>query len=398
MKFTLYRIINALVIFASSFLLALYFGAQLWSDAVYLQTIITFLPLLTFGYNEGFGLWLPSNTYHHKKLFNLVSISCFITSIIFLVLLVFVSLDILDGLFLVLPFGMFGALLFSLSRMYFRGVGDLKGLSKLYITNSLLIILASVVSLAFNSPVVFVLMYSISQMLSFYICVLLKLKVSMSEIINVSIVKFKFSYLMARKGISVLLSGVLFEAILNIDKYIVLTSDIESELGVVGIALVVSKGVIMIISIINTINYRPMNSCIDRREKGELITNIRKQVLVGLLCSLCAFTAYIALISTSYFVDSFPSFSSLNIYALGQSGIVMVFAFIIPMSTFMNFYYGGTVYFKGLLKILIVMFVMAIYCSFVGCNIIYYYMASVIILTIYASKTIWNIKSEVNKW
>ena len=139
LTFLVCRLINAAAISISIIGLALYFGAESWSSVVLIQTISAFLPFMSFGYNEGFGLRLPFREQLSTKLVPLLLINVVLSVFLTVVLLfgyLFYSFPIY---YFILPLALVAILTFSLVRIYFRSLGAITQLSRLYLINAIMV-------------------------------------------------------------------------------------------------------------------------------------------------------------------------------------------------------------------------------------------------------------------
>ncbi|KAB0302256.1 hypothetical protein F2Z80_14470 [Vibrio fortis] len=341
MSFAFYRLCNAIVVFSSSMTLALHFGSGVWANIVLLQTISVFLPLLSFGYSEGYGVTLPFKSNYKNRYYLLYSANFIIASLVFIFLFLTGFIIKVETQYYILPFLMFGLVSFSLSRIELRARGELKLLSKLYLANTSILILCWISSYIFDNEYLYIIGVALSQIASSLMIRnihghIFKYKKSLKS-------GLKFIIEMQKKGFLILASGLLFEAILNFDRFylIFLKEDDIDVLGLLGLALVLTKGVFMLLSIINTINYKNISELISTRNSTALGNNLFMQISKGVLISLVLYAIFFLIATTDVFVINYPSYSGVHEYILGQSLIMIAFAFLIPISTFSNLAFGG---------------------------------------------------------
>ena len=398
MSFIVFRLFNAAAVSLSIIFLALHFGAQEWSAIVYMQTISVFLPFLTFGYNEGFGVFLPLKSHLSPKIGSLISMNAVMGLFLgFVLLIIDIFVDI-PNYYYILPLTLWGILNFSLSRIYLRGTGNIALLGRLYIINSLLVLASAGISYAAGDPYLFLLCFSIAQIMSCLFIFSFKRDYIRSIKFTVSNRVITFIGIMSKRGLPLMYAGLLFEVIMNADRLYVVLLNNELNLALLGVALTISKGIFMILSIINTLFYKKMADLILVENRELLTRGILRQVGAGLLSSCLLVIVFTSITSSEIFRTQFPSYDGLSAYIFWQGAFIVFFSIIVPLSTFCNLKLGGGVYFLVILVVSVLMLVLAAVLVQFGFSIWKFYMLSCVFLASLAIYLSYRVRQELLSW
>jgi O-antigen/teichoic acid export membrane protein len=397
-KFLVCRLINAAAISISIIGLALYFGAEGWTSVVLIQTISVFLPFMSFGYNEGFGVRLPLREQLSTKLVALFVINVLLAIVLLIALLTVSLIYSFSADYFILPLALAAILTFSLMRIYLRGLGKLVQLSWLYLINATLVFGSAFGAVLMQEPLWFLIFFHVSQLISCIFVILLVDKSIFSGVRKSLHGLWRFIFVMSRRGLPIMYAGLLFEVVMNADRlYIILASN-KGALSLVGVALTISKGSFMILSVINTSHYKTMANLIRKRNRVILARNLRNQIFWGFMASFVALCFSFTVTNSRFFFEMYPSYSGVATYILWQGLYISLFAVIVPLSTFCNLYYGGKVYFTAMLSISIVSVIFAVITASIDLSIWTFYAASCLGLALVAGNLFFRVKRELVKW
>lgn len=396
--FLLSRLINAAAISVSIIGLALYFGAQLWAPVVLLQTISVFLPFISLGYNEGFGLRLPFRDKLSRKLAPLLLMNAVLSVILAIALFSLYFFYNFPFYYFILPLALFATLNFSLVRIYLRGVGKIDQLSWLYLINSTLVFASAYGTYVVQEPVWFLLFFHFSQVLSSVIVVLwmdiplgLEIKKSLKGVCG-------FILAMSKRGFPLMCNFVLFEMFMNADRLYIALSENTLALSLVGVALTISRGSYMILSVINTSHYKIMANLIQDRNKKMLTRNLIHQISFGFVFALVALFIFYAVTNSNVFLERYSSYRGISNHIFWQGIYIVLFSIIVPLSTFCNLYCGGKFYFTNMLMVSAFSSSCAIITANLDMSISAFYSVSCVGLAIVAARLLRKIRWELTEW
>jgi O-antigen/teichoic acid export membrane protein len=397
-RFLVSRLINAAAISVSVIGLALYFGAESWAPVVLLQTISIFLPFLSFGYNEGFGLRLPFRDKLTRKLVPLLLVNTVLSLIVAIALFSFYLFYKLPLFYFILPLALFAILNFSLVRIYLRGIGNIAQLSWLYLVNSTLVFASAYGTYALQDPVFFLLFFHLSQVLSSVIVALWIDLPSGAEIKKSLKGVCGFILAMSKRGFPLMCNFVLFEIFMNADRLHIVLSDNTLALSLVGVALTISRGSYMILSVINTSYYKIMANLLQERNKNMLKRNLIHQISFGLIFSLVVLFIFYTVTNSNFFLERYSSYNGISNHIFWQGLYIVLFSIIVPLSTFCNLYYGGTFYFTNMLMVSAFSASCAIITANFHLGIWVFYSVSCMGLVIVATRLLSKVRRELTKW
>tara|TARA_B110000967_G_scaffold159462_1_gene165077 strand:- start:368 stop:1573 length:1206 start_codon:yes stop_codon:yes gene_type:complete len=398
LTFLVCRLINAAAISISIIGLALYFGAESWSSVVLIQTISAFLPFMSFGYNEGFGLRLPFREQLSKKLVPLLLINVVLSVFLTVVLLFGYLFYSFPTYYFILPLALVAILTFSLVRIYFRSLGAITQLSRLYLINAIMVFASAYGATLMQEAFWFLIFFHVSQLLSCMVAILLT-DIPVFSGYRKSVKGLgRFILAMSMRGIPLMCSYLLFEAVMNADRLQIILADKTAALSLLGIALTISRGSYMILSVINTSQYKTMANLIRERNGTVLVRNMRVQMAWGFIVSLAALLFFFTVTNSSLFLGKYPSYAGVANYIFWQGLYITLFSIIVPLSTFCNLYYGGRVYFITMLMISSFITIFAVITANFDLSIWTFYAISILGLAVAAGSLFSRVKGELMKW
>jgi hypothetical protein len=398
LTFLVCRLINAAAIAISFIGLALYFGAESWSSIVLIQTISVFLPFMSFGYNEGFGLRLPFREKLATKLVPLLLINLILSVILTVVLLFGYLLYSFPVYYFILPLALAAILTFSLARIYFRSLGAIAQLSRLYLINAIMVVASAYGAALMQEAIWFLIFFHVSQLLSCMVAFLLTDMPNFSGFRKSMKGSGRFIFAMSRRGLPLMWTYLLFEAVMSADRLQIILADKTAVLSLLGIALTISKGSYMILSVINTSQYKVMANLIRERNATILVRNMRMQMALGFIVSLAALLIFFTATNSSLFLAKYPSYTGVASYIFWQGLYIALFSIIIPLSTFCNLYFGGRVYFITMLAISSFSASFAVITANFDLSIWTFYVISLLGLAVAAGSMFSRVKWELMKW
>lgn len=370
--FTFSRFFNAAAVLFSAALSALIVGAESWALVALMHTLFTYLVFFNLGINEGFGQRIIRNRVIYEPIihvfikgFTLISLCSILT---FFILLKF------DITFLLYVSGTSSLLLFSLMRLYYRGLGNLKGLAFLYIYNSFFMLISPVFVYYYNEPLIFIYVFILASPIAAFLSKKTQ-KYSpapqyFSFEINNKKLFLKKIRLLISVGFPIMLAGVIFELIITIDRFYTDRYFNENSVGNIGLSLMIVKGGIMILSILNTISFKSLSEHVLQKKDAKLKKLYLKQVALGVLSSVVFIACIYIVIASSIFELYFPSYSQLSTIFVFQAIILLPLSVLFPLSVISNFRFGGTVYLRALIFILVLYMFFVITCHFIIGNLI----------------------------
>lgn len=393
-----YRIANAAVLAIASIGLALHFGAEAWSVIVLIQTAAAFLPVISLGYNEGFGLQLPFKKQLRSRLTPLFLLNIFLGFCILAPLyLAYLYLNF-ASYYLILPLALVGILSFSLMRIYFRSIGELEQLCRLYLSNSTFTALAAVAAISLSNPILFVILLHSAQLCSAIIALVRVHKAGNSESRFNLQGFFKFLLSMSAVGLPLLGAMLCVEAIMNADRLYISFQTGSSALSLAGVALTVSKGILMVLSVINVSYFKPMADLIASKNRPLMVLNLKRQVTMGIFAASVITLLSVAITESKSFQELFPSYRNVSTYLFWQGIYACIFALVVPLSTFSNLAFGGKKYLTGIAGTCAVSVACALITSHINAEISIFYAATCLALLGLATVLTHNAKTELIKW
>lgn len=330
----------------ASVLSALLVNADKWADISIIHTVFSYLVFISLGVNEGLGQRIVTK----KKLYNTVFyrlVHLFLLLSIISFVIYFLNINFYYFLYLS---GTFSLLLFSLVRIYFRGVGNLRGLSKLYWINSITILLSPVFIYLTDEPKFFIYLFIVGSCLSSFIAI--KTLSTQFDFVenNIPIATLlKKAKILMTIGFPIMLAGVVFEVIISVDRFYLDTFHGKSVVGNIGLSLMIVKGGIMLLSILNTVSFKALSKQVSLNNIKLVKKLYTSQVIKGLLATIIFVTFMYIIISSNWFVIQFSSYAKLSEVFIYQSLILLPFTILFPLSVISNFKFGGTVYLTALL-------------------------------------------------
>ena len=391
------RFANALTFSSLSAWLALSYGPAGWSTVVWFQTVLIFLPLLTLGYNEGFGLELAKN--QNLKLRTSLIFKCNLAISFGLLILGVAGYSIIKfpAHFLLLPFGLAALLNFSLLRMYFRSTGDMNGLVNFYFLNSFFLICAGLVTKYLSNPMWFVVFTHASQLVSSSIA-LRKTNGTLNRSPPTTTQKIHIISTLRRTGLPLMLAGLLTEGVFHADRLLVALSSQTHAISLIGVAMLASKAGFMALSVINVINFKNISNLISMRSKAGVAESLMKQAVTGFLLTSGLITTAWLLTSTSVFQTTFPLYSRLNFFIFWQGLFLVSFSFMIPLATFLNLLRGGQLHFVVMAAVCSLSIAGAIVFGYHGSSLVVFYVMLNALLFTSALFLMFIVQSELRRW
>lgn len=355
-SFAFARLFNAGTLLIATILSALIVGADKWSVAAIMQTIFSYLVFINLGINEGLGQRIVRKARLYISTFYFFQVVFIFLSIT--PLLLYFLFHKSSPTFLLLLSGTSALLLFSLMRLYFRGTANLKGLGVLYIFNAVFMMVSPLLVYLFNDPLIyiytFILASPISTLLTSYI---LNDNIKSNFLLHF---KFKFKSLykkvrvLIHVGSPIMLAGLVFELIITIDRFYIKNVYSNELVGNIGLSLMIVKGAIMLLSILNTVSFKTLSVQVSLKDYYQIKKLYKKQVSIGLICMLMFILCIYFIIATPYFSQFFPSYSDLSSIFIFQSFILIPLSVLFPLSVISNFRFGGKVYLCSLIGVLFI--------------------------------------------
>ena len=338
-KLLVARFTNAIILSGLSAWLALSYGSAAWANVVWFQSVLVFLPLITLGYNEGFGLELARCQALKIEAPKIFKRNLFLCSCLLLFLALAYQVIKFPFFLLLLPFALAGLLNFSLLRMYFRSVGDIDGLINFYFLNSALLVGSGLLTQGLSDPMWFVVFVFASQMISSSVALWRATAGATSGSPILVSSKSSFGNLI-QVGVSLMLSGLLIEGIFHVDR-LVLLNDQTQTIALLGVATLASKGGFMVLSVINVINYKSIANLISLKNKNDVTRILKRQTSTGVLLTAGLISAGVLATGSEWFGATFPSYQNLNFFIFWQGLFLLSFSVMVPLTTFLNLLRGG---------------------------------------------------------
>lgn len=343
-SFAFSRLFNAGAVLTASVLSALIVSADNWAQVSIMHTAFSYLVFLNLGVNEGIGQRIVKN----KKLYSPVFVK--LVSFLFLsslasLLAFFLFKSHLTFLYLS---GTLSLLLFSLMRLYYRGTGNLKGLTYLYWFNSVIILLSPFFIYLYNEPKIFIYFFILGACTSSFITI--RLSGQKFNLFNIFHIKKPFESVFRKikvligVGFPIMISGVVFEVIISVDRFYMNTFYEKNIVGNIGLSLMIVKGGIMLLSILNTASFKNLSTEVSLNNNRVVRKLYSSQVIKGLISSLTFVTVAFLIISSNWFSEEFPSYIRLSEIFIYQALILLPLSSIFPLSVISNFKFGGIVY------------------------------------------------------
>ena len=348
LKYASSRALNAGLVLLCTLISSIYLGAEKWGEIVLPQTLMSVAVLLSLGVNEGMGnriylvglssrLALSSAFVGVCVLFSLAFIGC---------LALIASLD-LSKSFLFVPVGGLSASLFSQLRIYYRNIGQLSELAKMYRYNSTSLVFSMPFVLYFSVPELFLLTLIFCQFSSYLLSMLKNDNYEMGVIGNYRRT-FKVFLTYAYRGSPMILSWTVYNVIYFVERFLII-SDSKVELALAAVSLTVIKGFSMCCSIVNTIFFnRVAVSVFEKKARAVRKFFVRQVVVNGIIMSTLFSIAFI-IFSSSIFIELAPSYSELITVFIWQATFLPVICIYLPLSSICNLTFGGGYIFRSLL-------------------------------------------------
>ncbi len=376
--FSISRIGNAGAVLVASSVAALMVGAEEWANIAIIQSSISYCIFFSLGLGEGLGQIVVSKPrictiifYKLSALYIFFLITVLVVGGIFFIFddfraidfrsIDFRSIDLIDFnlKYFLVPLGTVSLLLFSLSRIYYRGIGGLNELKKLFFYNAVLISLSPVLVYYSREASSYLLFFIFSSIASVYFVILSSkecnnlqfIKYILNPFLTYSSISFFFNRIV-KTGFPLMLAAVTFELIISLDRFYINYFISTSATGTIALSLVLIKGCIMLLSILNSIFFKKLADLVIKRDFKKVKVIFLKQVMAGLVC----YSLFVAImywgIKTEWFKLKFPSYNQLHNIFISQSIILIPLSVIFPISVISNFLLGGKVYLFILIIIL----------------------------------------------
>jgi hypothetical protein len=396
-KLLVARLTNAFILSGLSAWLALSYGSAAWANVVWFQSILVFLPLITLGYNEGFGLKLARNQELEAKAPEIFKYNLIVSVCVLLPLTVGYQVIKFPLVALLLPFSLAGLLNFSLLRMYFRSTGNIDGLVNFYFINSALLTFSGLLMQTLSDPMWFVVFISTSQIISSSVSLSRasgKTSIS-SHAAQPNSIHFRdFS----KAGLSLMLSGLLIEGVFHIDRLVLALGVQTQDISLVGVATLVSKGGFMTLSVINVINYRNIANNINAKSKADVIEILKGQTYRGTLLAVGLLAAGVFTTSHEWFRTAFPSYRGLDFFILWQGLFLLSFSLMIPLTTFLNLLQGGAFHLLVMTVLFSLSAIVAVTFAYHGLPMSAFYIALNALLLLSAFTMFSKVYRELDRW
>ena len=353
--FAISRVFNAAVLLTLNFVGALHLGAEEWGRIVIPQTLISYMVLTSLGVNEGFGVRVFFGNLKFRVAFkaNLIFIAMIFALQASAILLTIVFLEI-DQMYLVLPLGAASICLLSQLKIYLRNVNQLKRLANLYVINSIISVVFCLCyflysSLFSSSSFKFLIALIGAQYATYAI-------VGRSELIDAwnykilpsRYIKIFTSYIY--RGFPILLTGVIFEAMITTERFYIGGPGSESLLALTSLSMILIKGIIMLLSIVNTIYYQRTAKLVMSKDAQSVYSIFKNQFASGIVLSTFFVVLFYLILRSSIFSDNFPEYVEVKNIFLFQSILLIPLSMYFPLAVISNLMYGG----KNILGMMII--------------------------------------------
>ncbi len=361
-KFALFRIFNAGCVLITSYYAALIIGPQGWGDVSIFQTLVIYASVFMLGLPEGYGQLQARSEDILCDTYKRILLICLYLSltVFFLVCLYFIFLNDRsndkNNIAYIFPFALFSLLVFALERFRLRGLGNFKSLSSVYKVNAFSLLTSVIIISLFPSANTFLILFYLAYFISvLFSCTNNKpfAKKKMKSCDD----NFKSASSLIKLGFPIVLSGIVFEAIISLDRFYILLKFSKEDVGLSGLSFMLIKGHIMLLSIVNTLNFQKIAQMYEHGEHLGLMKNVKKQACLGLAITVGSALFIYLTIQSDLFIDMFPRYSKLYLVFAYQSLILLPLCFIFPLSIASNFNFGGKLYLKINILILCVYFI-----------------------------------------
>ncbi|GLX86651.1 hypothetical protein tloyanaT_29040 [Thalassotalea loyana] len=352
---------NAASVLAATSLCALFVGASDWAPVALMHTTFSYLILCNFGVNEGLGQKVVRFNARYFDVYQVLQNTFIVICIVSLLFSEASSTPIRDISFYI--GGTSALLLFSLNRVFFRGVGSFKSLGNLYVVNGLILAFSPVLVMHSKDPFDFLRLLIFSSICGALINISYKkdAKFLLKKTNHLKVKRYCLVFInktkkLAIAGFPLMLAGVTFEVIITIDRFYINSFYGEILAGNVAFSLMLVKGVIMLLSILNTIGFRALSVNTSMKNWNANILVIRKQVIIGISGCFVLVFLFFSVLSSNWFINSFPSYANTSGIFLAQSLLLIPLSFMFPLSVVSNFMFGGRVYLLMLMSIMLLYF------------------------------------------
>jgi O-antigen/teichoic acid export membrane protein len=352
--FAFSRVFNAAAILFSALLSALIVGADDWAQVALMHTLFTYLVFINLGINEGIGQKIVQKRMIYESMVKLI-VTIFIIISLTNIILFFILIDF-NLTFLLYISGTCSLLLFSLMRLYYRGVSNFRGLTLLYMFNSLLILCSPIIVYYVNDPYIFIYLFILASPIAVLLTSYMQNK--NLDLSRRALVKYNRSYskrivVLIRVGFPIMLAGIVFELILTLDRFYLNEYFDKNIVGNIGLSLMIIKGAIMILSILNTISFKALSHHVLKNNTSLILVVYKKQIALGLLSSFIFIAFIYSVLSSSFFLLHFPSYNNLATTFISQALVLLPLSILFPLSVISNFRFGGSVYLIALIGMLV---------------------------------------------